>query len=251
MEYTVHGIITLLPLSKIRLSSDVSFVSPSKAEVTLSSKSDEQLSVLIKLEAADDDAATELARLELSRICNVLSFYHNIAVSKSRISGMSCISTSEGHTDVRSIVICTATATLGGVILGFDNKSLSKLVSSLQQDYSDDFGEVMDLWREALSRESLIEKFLSLYRLMELLFDGNGPKVEEWIKKQNPPVQLVPANEFRRFRRYEHTVYTFLRDNIAHCKRERKTLPIKEVQHNLARFQTLVQQRIKEKYNIQ
>ena len=246
MEYTANGVITLSPASKTRLSSDVSFISPSKVEVTLSSKSDEELSVLVKLEAGDDTSATELAQLELSRICNVLGFYRNIGVSKSGISGMSCISTSKGHTDVSSMAtvgltaICEKTVTLG-------ERSLSKLVSCLRQDYSDDFEEVIDIWREALSRESSVERFFALYRLMELLFDRNVRNMEEWIKRQDASGQLVAANEFRR---YEHTVYTFLRDNV-HPKKERKNLPIQEIQVNLGKFQNLVQQRIKEKYNIQ
>jgi len=246
MEYTANGVITLSPASKTRLSSDVSFISPSKAEVTLSSKSDEELSVLVKLEAGDDTSATELAQLELSRICNVLSFYRNIGVSKSGISGMSCISTSKGHTDVSSMTTVGLTA-IGEKTVTLGERSLSKLVSCLRQDYSDDFEEVIDIWREALSRESSVERFFALYRLMELLFDRNVRNMEDWIKGQDASVQLVAANEFRR---YEHTVYTFLRDNV-HPKKERKNLPIQEIQINLGKFQTLVQQRIKEKYNIQ
>jgi hypothetical protein len=248
MEYTANGIITLSPSSKTRLSSDVSFISPSKAEVTLNSKSDEELSVSIKLEADDDTSATELAQLELSRICNMLSFYRNIGVSKSGISGMSCLSTSKGHADVslRVIVKCTATVK-AEVTLSLGREPLSKLVSCLQQDYSDEFNEVIDIWRKAISSESSVERFFSLYRLMELLFDKNVRNLEEWIKQQDASVQLVPANEFRK---YEHTVYTFLRDNV-HPKKERKNLPIQEIQVNLGKFQTLVQQRIKEKYNIQ
>ncbi|MFW6102141.1 MAG: hypothetical protein ACOC6O_00610 [Chloroflexota bacterium] len=246
MEYTANGVITLSSASKTRLSSDVSFISPSKAEVTLSSKSDEELSVLVKLEAGDDTSATELAQLELSRICNVLSFYRNIGVSKSGISGMSCISTSKGHTDVSSMATVGLTA-IGEKTVTLGERSLSKLVSCLRQDYSDDFEEVIDIWREALSRESSVERFFSLYRLMELLFNRNVQNMEEWIKRQDTSVQLVAANEFRR---YEHTVYTFLRDNV-HPKKERKNLPIQEIQVSLGKFQTLVQQRIKEKYNIQ
>jgi hypothetical protein len=222
------------------------FISPSKTEVVLSSKSDDEISASIKLEANDDTSAREIAQLELSRICNILSFYCNIGVSRSRIGEMSRVSRSRGHID-----LCV-TATLGlkgtvDVVVTLGDKSLSKLVSYLQQDYSDDFEEVIDIWREAFSRESAVERFFSLYRLMELLFDKKVRDLEEWIKKQDSSVQLVPANEFRK---YEHTIYTFLRDNV-HYKKERKVFPIKEIQDNFTKFQTLVQQRIKEKYNIQ
>ena len=91
MEYTVNGIITLSPGSELGLSSDINFTSPSKTRIVLSSKSDDELAVLIKLEADDDTSAQELSRLELSRICNLLSFYENASISKSRVTGMSYI----------------------------------------------------------------------------------------------------------------------------------------------------------------
>ncbi|MFC1924413.1 hypothetical protein ACFLXA_03500 [Chloroflexota bacterium] len=246
MEYTANGTITLSPVSKRRLSSDVNFISPSKTEVILSSKSDEEISVSIKLEATDDTSAREMSQLELSRICNILSFFCNIGVSGSRISGMSCVSTSKGHVDVSISCAVGIKATLD-VVLSLGEKSISKLVCYLQQDYSYDFEEVIDIWREAFSRESPVERFFSLYRLMELLFNNNVRNLEEWIKRQDVSVRLVPENEFRK---YEHTIYTFLRDNV-HYKKEMKTLPIKEIQDNIGKFQTLVQQRIKEIYDIQ
>ena len=245
MEYTINGVITLSPVSKLRLSSEVDFISPSKANVVLSSESDEKLSVLIKLEADNDATAQELAQLELSRICNMLSFHHNTGISKSRISEMSSISTSKGHTDVSAIVTVRLKATANAVVT-LGNKSLEKLASNLQQDYSADCEEVIYIWREAISRESSVERFFPLYRLMEYLL-GNTKNLEGWIKRQDPSVQLFPENEFRT---YKHTVYTYLRDNI-HYKKERKLFPLKEIQDNLPKFQTLVQQAIKEKYNIQ
>ena len=240
MEYTANGIITLSPFSKLRLSSEVGFISPSKANVSLSSESDDKLSVLIKLEADNDTTAQELAQLELSRICNVLSFYRNIGISGSRISGMSCISTSKGHTDVSAIVTLGLKVT-ADVVVTLGSESLEKLVSNLKQDYSVDFEEVMFKWRNALSRESSTDRFFSLYRLMEYLF-SNIKNMEEWIKQKDPSVQLVSGNKFRP---YQHTVYTYLRDNI-HYKKEKRLFPWKEIQDNLSKFQTLVQQAIKE-----
>ena len=245
MEYTINGVITLSPVSKLRLSSGVDFILPSKANVGLSSENDDKLSVLIKLEADNDTTAQELAQLELSRICNVLSFYRNIGISGSRISGMSCISTSKGHTDVSAIVTLGLKAT-ADVVVTLGSKSLEKLVSNLKQDYSVDFEEVIYKWREALSRESSTDRFFSLYRLMEYLF-GNIKNLDEWIKRTDSSVQLFSQN---RFRKYKHTVYTFLRNNV-HYKEERKIFPIKEIQDNLSKFQTLVQQAIKEKFDIQ
>ena len=81
---------------------------------------------------------------------------------------------------------------------------------------------------------------------MEYLF-GSAKNLDKWIKQKDPSVQPISGNEFRK---YQHTVYTYLRDNI-HYKKEMRLFPLKEIQNNLTKFQTLVQQAIKEKYNIQ
>jgi len=246
MEYTINGMITLSPISKLRLSSEVDFFSPLKANVVLRSESDDKLSISIKLEADNETTAQELAQVELSRICNLLSFYHNIAISKSGITGMSYTrTTSKGYTDVACLVTVSLKATANHVVT-LGNKSLAKLVFSFKQDYSADCEEVIYIWREAISRESSVERFFSLYRLMEYLF-SNIKNLEEWIKRKDPSVQLVSGNKFRE---YQHTVFTYLRDNI-HYKKEKRLFPLKEIQNNLPKFQTLVQQAIKEKYNIQ
>jgi len=245
MEYTINGIITLSPGSELRLSSDVNFISPSKAGIVLSSESDDKLSVLIKLEADNDTTAQELSQLELSRICNVLSFYHNISISKSRVTGMSYTrTTSGGNTDVAAMVTVRLKVTASAVVT-LGNKSLAKLVSNLKQDYSVDCEEVIYIWREAFSRESPVERFFSLYRLMEYLF-RDAKSIDKWIRSKDRSVQLFPQNKYRE---YEHTVYTYLRDNI-HYKKEKRLFPIKEIQNNLQKFQTLVQQAIKEKFSI-
>lgn len=245
MEYAINGIITLSPGSELRLSSDVNFISPSNAGIVISSKSDDKLSVLIKLEADNDATAQELAQLELSRICNVLSFYRNISISKSGVTGMSYTrATSKGYTDVA----CTVTVGLhvtASAVVTLGNKSLAKLVSNLEQGYPVDCAEVIYIWREAFSRESSVERFFSLYRLMEYLF-RDAKSIDEWIRSKDCSVQLFPRNKYRK---YEHTIYTYLRDNI-HYKNEKRFFPIKEIQDNLQKFQALVQQAIKEKFSI-
>lgn len=245
MEYTVNGVITLSPESKRRLSSKVDFISPLKMNVSLTSESDEKLSVLIKLEADSDTVAQELAQSELSRICNLLSFHNNIGIYKSGITGMSCTSISKGHANV-SFNVKLGISTTIDVVLTLGNESLKKLVSNLEQNYSADFEEVIYVWREAMSRESSVERFFSLYRLMEYMF-RYAKSIDDWIINKDPSVQLLPQSKYRD---YTHTVYTYLRDNI-HYKKEKKLFPIKEIQDNLPKFQTLVQQAIKWKYNIQ
>jgi hypothetical protein len=245
MEYTVNGIIKLSPGSKLRLSSDVNFNSSSNASIVLSSKSDDQLTVLMKLAADNDTTAQELAQLELSRICNVLSFYHNTSISRSRVTGMSYTKTTPGgNTEVVNMVTLRLSAT-ADVVLSLSNKSITKLVSNLGQDFSTDCEEVFYMWREAISSEPPVERFFSLYRLMEYLF-RDAKSIDEWIRSKDCSVQLFPPNKYRD---YEHTVYTYLRDNI-HYKKEKRFFPIREIRGNLEEFQALVQQAIKKKFSI-
>jgi hypothetical protein len=249
MEYTANGIITLSPASKTRLSSDVSFISPSKAEVTLSSKSDEELSVLMKLEAENDAIAQEFAIIELGMICDLLSFYHNTVTLKSGITGVSCTTIKKGYVDVSCLVKIGIQAT-ASVVVTLGDKSLAKLTSNLRKHHPVDCREAIYMWRDAISKESSVEKFFFLYRLMEYLFDAGGKTgraIDEWIKTKDSSVRLFPKNKYRD---YEHTVYTYLRDNV-HYKAERKQFPLKEIEENLLKFQTLVHQKIEGKYGIQ
>ena len=242
MEYAINGMIRFSGESKLKLSSKVDFVSPSKASVSLSSESADKLSILIKLEADNDTTAQELAQLELNRICNLLSFHNNIGVSDSRITGMSHIVISEGqvYLSCRETLCISDTA---NVMLTLGDKALTILASQMKQDYSADFEEVISRWREAISNESSTLRYLLLYRLLEFLFEGDTKKLTFWIVNKDPKVQLVNDRK-----RGETTIYTSLRDHI-HPKE--KAFPIKEIQGNVSRLQSLVQQRIKEKYNIQ
>lgn len=243
MEYTINGMIKLSPISKLRLSSKVDFISPSKANVSLSSESDDKLSVSIKLEADNDTTAQELAQLELSRICNRLSFHNNIGISKSRVTGMSYTSiSSKGNTDVAAIVTVRLKAT-ANVVVTLGNKSLAKLTSNLEQDYSPDFEEVIFRWREAISNEASALRYFLLYRLLEFLFNSDTKKLTSWIISKEPQVQIVSDRK-----RGDTTIYTSLRDHI-HPKE--KTFPIQQIQETVSKLQTLVQQKFKEKFNIQ
>jgi hypothetical protein len=165
MKYTANGTITLSRGSKRRLSSDLSYVSPSEVSVCLGSESADKLTVRMKLEADNDTAARELAQRELNRACDMLSFHNNMGISKSRISSISCFSISEG-----AKVLATLEAgpkMTAELPVTLDERALSKLASYLKQDYPDDFEEVVSRWREAISNESSVLQYLLLYRLLE------------------------------------------------------------------------------------
>jgi hypothetical protein len=250
MEYTINGTIAFAGELQLKLASEVDYISASKARISLSSESPDKLSVLVKLEADNDTTAEEVAQLELNRICNVLSFYKNIRVAGSRITGMSHTVVSDGKVNM----VMQGTLNITGrvnVVLILDDTAFATLASHMKQDYPSDFEEVILMWRWAISSESSVERFLSLYRLMECLFDvgrQTGKRIDDWIKTTDSSVRLFLGNEYRH---YEHTVYTHVRDRAAHYRVESKLLPLNEIQENLPTFQTLVHQKIEEKYTIQ
>ena len=224
MEYTINGVIELSPVSELRLSSGVNFITPLKASVVLSSKSDNELSVLIKLEADNDTTAQELAQHELNRICDLMSFYDNISISKCKIkTGKVILSDS-----------CNANVNYG-------SNHVVKLVSYLGKDYSTDCEEAIYMWREAISNQSSILRYILLYRLLEFL-KGDPKELTPWIMKEEPQVQI-----FKDRTRGDHTIYTYLRDNI-HPKE--KTFPMKQILDNESKLKTLVRKAFKEKFSI-
>ena len=91
MEYRVEGMIRFHPTSKLKLGETLRFNSPSGAQVTLNSASDDNLSVQIVLEADDPTDAKEMAGIELDRISNLLSYFHDFPLGRSSIIEMSSV----------------------------------------------------------------------------------------------------------------------------------------------------------------
>ena len=233
MEYFVDGRITLSTSSKVRLNSNIEFTSPTEAQVILSSESDDYISVSIKLKADDDTVAMELARLELTRTSNLLSF-RDVDVNRIQITKL--------RSPERSSTSIVLTATPKYVIT-LGNSLVATLTTDLEKSYSPEFEEVVSLWGQAVSRESSVEKFFLLYRLMERLHVAKN--IDSWIVAKEPGVKKVPNER----RRGVYTIYHFLRDNI-HPISGVNRFPIKELNDNLPEFKCLVQLAIKEHFGL-
>jgi hypothetical protein len=241
MEYSINGIVIFTSTSRTKLLSTINYHSPSNAEVEFGSKTERELSVLIQLSAEDDDSAEELAHAELRRISNMFSFNYGIPVSNYQLKDMYC---KIGHANVirRAFVESSQYAV---VIPTLSDIWPHKLIACLEKGNPFNSEDALTLWREATNKESSIEKYLLLYRLMEYIF-VKAKSIDDWIKSKDPSVKMIPPNNFRK---WEHTVYTYLRDNI-HYKQDVKRFPVKEVVNNLSNFQSLVQQAVKEKFCI-
>jgi hypothetical protein len=245
MEYSFSGIITLSPTSSLKLDSSVNYIAPSKVSVILSSENDDRLSVQLKLEADSDSIAEKNAKLEINRVCDLLCFSHNIGILRNDVTGWSHPKNDGSGMSVvgRNLTALWNVRSKHSVTL--DNSALTILSSSLEQSRSAECEEAIGMWRESFCRESSVERFDSLYRLMEHLF-GSAGSFDSWIQEKDNSVQMFPKNNYRG----KHTIYTYLRDNIHHFKKDIKIFLIKEIQENLPKFQNLAQQAIKEKFNI-
>ena len=240
MEYRVEGMIRFHLTSKLKLGETLSFSSPSGAQVALNSASDDNLSVQIVLEADDSTAAKEMAEIELDRISNLLSYFHNVPLERSSIRGMSSVQVdAEGkHITVGEAMIC-----LDGilsVVKPLVPKSAEELRHHLEKEYPVCFEDVISMWKEAISTESPTLKYILLYRLMEYMFKNDTEALTASVIEKEPSVQILHDRQ-----RGDVTIYTYLRDNV-HPKT--RVFPHTEIKDALPKLQSLVKQFIEEKY---
>lgn len=240
MEYKVDGIIKFYPTSKLRLDTTLDFSSPSGAQITLNSRNDNDLAIGITLEVDSEAAAKEMAEIELNRISDLLSYFHDIPIAASRITGMVSVSVTPEDKNITAMtyvgVKCDAS-----YVHELGPKSLEKLCQHLEREYCPDFEDVISMWKEAISTEAPALKYLLLYRLMEFLFKSNAKALTDWIKAKEPSVQI-----FHDRQRGDTTVYTYLRDNI-HPKQ--KKFPLQDVNNLLPRLESLVKGAIEDKFS--
>lgn len=245
MEYRVEGIIRFHPTSKLKLGETLSFSSPSGAQIALNSASNDNLSVQIVLEADDTAAAEEMAAIELDRISNLLSYFHDVPLERSSITGMSSVQVDAEGTRITVGAAMVGVDAILSVVKQLDPKSAEELRHQLEKVHPVDFEDVIYMWREAISTKSPALQYILLYRLIEFLFSNKGKAktraLTDWIKKKEPSVNMYPPDQYRN---YHYTHYTYLRDNI-HAKT--KQFPHTEIVRALPTLQRLTKQAIEEK----
>jgi len=242
MEFKIDAIIKFQPASKLRLGSSLAFTSPSGTRIDLSSTSDEELAVKMTLEADEDTAVRERAQLELSRLCDFLSYFHNIRIAESQIRGILSeritseekrVVTLKGHISLTAKLSAVASVTLGP-------NSINKLTRELEKEQPPRFEDAMYSWREAISTESPAMRYLLLYRLLEFLFNNEVEAMTDWIRTREPTVQICHDRQ-----RGDTTIYTWLRDNI---HRKQKKFPFDQINALLPRLHELAKLAIEEKF---
>jgi len=240
MQYEITGIINFYPTMRLKLEAAAHFSSPSGIKIIVSPTNGGDLAVQMTLEADEDSVAKEMAVIELNRICNFISYFHDIPISGSRITRVvSVVVTPEGK-HVRIGEVRIGIDAILSLVRGLDPGSAQQLVHRLEKEYPPDFEDVISMWREAISIEAPAMKYLLLYRLMEFLFASNPKALTDWIMSKESTVQI-----FQDRRRGNVTIYTHLRDSI-HPKQ--KMFPIGDIHNSLPRLQNLVKEAIEEKF---
>ena len=249
MKYKVTTKVSFSPDKTFKLESQESLRSPQGLGVNLRSDDDKRLVVEMTLDAEDLASAEEMAREEIFRTSSLLSYHYDVRIAQTwtvscvevdaqgkektgrRLYGSEMTFTPRG-TDV--IIGQVGVAELGRLLSRKHRKRFNELT----------FDDAVQMWSEARSQESEAMQYLLLYRLMECLFKGKGKEVTialtEWICTKEPKVHLCPPDKWRT---YNITVYTHLRDNI-HWKRSR--YPSAAMTKHLPRLRNLVRQRIDE-----
>jgi len=105
--------------------------------------------------------------------------------------------------------------------------------------------EDISLYKEAISKKDSVSKYLLLYRLFDSLFHSKLVDMTAWIKLKEPNIRIYPRNR----KRPERTLYTELRDIIAHMK-SRTKLPYKDILNSTGKLDRLIKLKIKELYNL-
>ncbi len=192
MEFKIDATIKFQPTSKLRLGSTLTFTSPSGTRIDLSSTSNEEMAVKMTLEVDKDAVARERAQLELSRLCDFLSYFQNIRIAGSQIRGiLSERITSEGKQVVTLKGSLSATGTVSAVLsLTLGPNSINKLTRELEKEQPPRFEDAIYSWREAISTESPAMRYLLLYRLLEFLFNNKPETLTGWIKTKEPTVKI-------------------------------------------------------------
>jgi len=242
MEYRISGYLYFAedcqlvlehPLSYQRENLQISIKNNSK------SNQNRQLDITLRIDSKDKESAVIKVENELDRISDLISwFYNDVPVVKWGISRIE---------DSRGVGTATATVPLSARFCrpkNLDDEDIKKFKNQLVRDYSDDFEEILIMWREALTEQSKGLKFFLFYRILERLCDGKPgeerKRVEKWIKAKEKDIEM------RESKGKLVTIYTFLRDNI-HAKDSR--FPYADIEKYLPRLQKLTKEKIQEVFS--
>lgn len=246
MKCKVDACIEFSAFHKLKLSEGLDFASPSGPRITLTPTKDNDLSVQILLDVNTTSDAKTMAELELDRISNLLSYFHNVPIQRSKMTGPRCEQSNAEGKQITSVEKMAVAGAAVSKVEQLELKSVQKLHHHLEKEYSLSFTDIIRWWKVAISLQEPALKYIFLYSLMEYLFSDKPKELTDWIKKREPSVGKYQRNEHRK---YEYTDYTYLRDSLHH--RKPTGIPQQQdINKLLPRFQDYVRERIREIYGI-
>src|SRR3990167_4048421 len=89
-QYDIEATVIFSKRSKPSFAKEISYTSPSGVKVIIQSNNYSDLVVNMKVNAAEDNYAKNIAENELSSICNFLSFYLECSITDYRVSNWKC-----------------------------------------------------------------------------------------------------------------------------------------------------------------
>jgi hypothetical protein len=245
MKVESHAVIETSNLSRIIFSEPILYTSPSKGEVKIMNhdKDSNILVVIMNMDVQHRDVATFESERELVRVVSRLSWVHNLAIEKYRITGYQY---SETANQTNAVVLATTlhiNASIS-VIKTVGRDGVEKLSTTLSKNYTEELDSLLSKWRDAIRQESSMIRLVLMYQILESLAGRVRSKVEKMIRDKDPHVELrntgIKNDQVV-------SVYTYLRDCI-HLKPENPQFPFHEVEAHVIPMQELVRKVLKEKF---
>lgn len=179
---------------------------------------------------------------ELLRLVDLLSWKHNIVITKYRTTGFQHSETI-GRTHALMLAETLQVTTSLSTLTTIGAEGVQQLRLILEKEYSEGAEGVLLKWKDAVGEESDVARLLLLFQILETLL-GSRKAVDRWIRETdaNVPLRMTgqDCNE-------EVSIYTYLRDCI-HAKPENPQFPFREFEQNVNNLQTLVRRGVVENF---
>ena len=188
--------------------------------------------------AHSDQEAEERVLLQLNDLADRICFKENIPTKDRTITGISCRKTEGSNMSVEVAAFVRVKGHLS-IKKSLSETSINQLTKFLEKPLKPLMEEYLVMYRQALSEESVVSRFVLLYKILEKII-GKCEEIDKWIENVEPSVIKVKNRN-----RKDVTIYRHLRNSIAHPKQVE--LPYKEIFNNVHKLTDLARRAIQEK----
>ena len=245
MKVQSSSIIIIDEASKLRFSEPVLYDTASgiSVEIRDHDKDNDTLVVIMNMEVKNLDVGTFETEKELLRLVNLLSWKHNLVISKYRTTGYQHSETKENTHVIVMAETLHITATVS-TLKTVGSEGIEQMSSVLEREYSEETTDILLKWRDVLREDSPIGRLILMFQILEGLYRTRRG-VDTWIRQVEPNVELRMSGKNGDD---EVCIYTYLRDCV-HAKPENPTFPFSEVEKNIDNFQRILRVALNEKFS--